>query len=262
MSTSEAPHAPNSAPASGFSAKFSHTLRSLEAAQKPGIGVPAYTRWVNRRVARYFAAAAVALGITPNGVTAISAACSAAGLIVLITCPPSVGVGICVALLFALGYGLDSADGQVARVTGASSPAGEWLDHVVDSIRVPSVHMATLLSFLLYPAHYSFTGSSAFNGWIIAMPMIFTALTAGHFMSQILAEQLRNNRKTAAPPTGGPLRSFIKLHMDAGTLCWIYIFVGFGPVFVIVYALLLLANAATVLLSMRRKYVSLVTPAE
>lgn len=122
MSTSEAPHTPNSAPASGFSAKFSHTLRSLEAAQKPGIGVPAYTRWVNRRVARYFAAAAVALGITPNGVTAISAACSAAGLVVLITCPPSVGVGICVALLFALGYGLDSADGQVARVTGASSP--------------------------------------------------------------------------------------------------------------------------------------------
>lgn len=50
--------------------------------------------------------------------------------------------------------------------------------------------------------------------------------------------------------------------MDAGTLCWIYIFVGFGPVFVIVYALLLLANAATVLLSMRRKYVSLATPAE
>lgn len=122
MSTSEAPHTPNSTPSSGFAATFSNTLRSLEAAQKPGIGVPAYTRWVNRRVARYFAAAAVALGITPNGVTAISAACSAAGLIVLIVCPPSVGVGICVALLFALGYGLDSADGQVARVTGASSP--------------------------------------------------------------------------------------------------------------------------------------------
>ncbi len=201
MSTSEAPHTPNSTPSSGFAATFSSTLRSLEAAQKPGIGVPAYTRWVNRRVARYFAAAAV-------------------------------------------------------------SPAGEWLDHVVDSIRVPSVHMATLLSFFLYPAHYSFSGSHAFNGWLIAMPMIFTALTAGHFMSQILAEQLRNNRKTAAPPTGGPLRSFVNLHMDAGTLCWIYIFLGFGPLFVVVYALLLLANAATILVSMRRKYVSLSTPAE
>ena len=115
MSTPEAPHNPTSAPASGFAATFSQTLRSLEAAQKPGIGVPAYTRWVNRRVARYFAAVAVALGITPNGVTAISAMCSAAGLVVLITCPPTIGVGICVALLFALGYGLDSADGQVAR---------------------------------------------------------------------------------------------------------------------------------------------------
>jgi len=34
---------------------FSDTLRALEQAQKPGIGVPAYTRWVNRRIARYFA---------------------------------------------------------------------------------------------------------------------------------------------------------------------------------------------------------------
>ena len=51
------------------------------------------------------------------------------------------------------------------------------------------------------------------------------------------------------------------LHMDAGTLCWIYIFWGFGVLFVFVYALLFLANAATVLLSMRRKYVTLATPA-
>ncbi|OAX67752.1 hypothetical protein A5N15_01010 [Rothia kristinae] len=45
------------------------------------------------------------------------------------------------ALLFALGYAMDSADGQVARVTGASSPGGEWLDHVVDSVRVPAIHL-------------------------------------------------------------------------------------------------------------------------
>ena len=58
------------------------------------------------------------------------------------------------------------------------------------------------------------------------MPMIFTALTAGHFMSQTLAEQLRNNRKDRCSPSGGPLRSFINLHMDAGTsagftFCWL-----------------------------------------
>ena len=215
---------------------FAETLTALERAQKPGHGVPAYTRWVNRRVARYFAAAAVAMGITPNGVTAISAVCSAAGILTLLLAPPTALTALAVALLFALGYGLDSADGQVARVTGASSPAGEWLDHVVDSIRVPS-------------------------GWSLWwLPMAFTVLTAGHFMSQILAEQLRNNRKTAAPSTGGTMRSFINLHMDAGTLCWIFIVWGFGPLFVVIYALLFAANAATVLLSMRRKYVTLSTP--
>jgi len=149
-------------------------------------------------------------------------------------------------------------------VTGASSPAGEWLDHVVDSMRVPTVHLATLVGFIRFPEYFSasHTTDGFPGGWILwALPMAFTVLTAGHFMSQILAEQLRKNRKTAAPSTGGNLRSFINLHMDAGTLCWIYIFWGFGVLFVFVYALLFLANAATVLLSMRRKYVTLATPA-
>jgi CDP-alcohol phosphatidyltransferase family protein len=242
---------------------FAETLTALERAQKPGHGVPAYTRWINRRVARYFAAAAVAMGITPNGVTAISAVCSAAGILTLLLAPPTALTALAVALLFALGYGLDSADGQVARVTGASSPAGEWLDHVVDSIRVPCIHLAALVGFIRYPQHFSLTGAAdGFpSGWSLWwLPMAFTVLTAGHFMSQILAEQLRNNRKTAAPSTGGTMRSFINLHMDAGTLCWIFIVWGFGPLFVVVYALLFAANAATVLLSMRRKYVTLSTP--
>ncbi len=139
---------------------FAETLTALERAQKPGHGVPAYTRWVNRRVARYFAAAAVAMGITPNGVTAISAVCSAAGILTLLLAPPTALTALAVALLFALGYGLDSADGQVARVTGASSPAGEWLDHVVDSIRVPCIHLAALVGFIRYPQHFSLTGAA------------------------------------------------------------------------------------------------------
>ncbi|QRZ61173.1 CDP-alcohol phosphatidyltransferase family protein [Rothia sp. ZJ932] len=231
---------------------FKDTLAALNSAQKPGIGVPAYTRWVNRHVARVFAAAAVKFGITPNGVTAISAGFSALGLLVLLFAAPTVVTGFLVALLFALGYALDSADGQVARVTGASSPAGEWLDHVVDSVRVPSVHLAVLVGFVRYSEHWAFTGWQLW--WL---PMAFTVVTVGHFMSQILAEQLRNNRKTAAPPTGGPLRSFVNLHMDAGTLCWIFVFWGFGLGFIVVYGVLFAGNLLTVLVSMRRKYISL-----
>ena len=53
---------------------------------------------------------------------------------------------------------------------------------------------------------------------------------------------------------------FIHMQLDEGTICWIFIEWGFGPLFVVVYALLFAANAATVLLSMRRKYVTLSTP--
>lgn len=235
---------------------FRETLKQLNSAQKSGAGVPAYTRWVNRRVARVFAAAAVKVGLGPNGVTALSASVSVLGMLLMVFLPPSLLQGLGVALLFALGYALDSADGQVARVTGASSPAGEWLDHVVDAMRTPAMHLTILVGFIKYPAAFPFTGWQLW--WL---PLAFTVLVTGHFMSQILAEQLRNNRGTAAPAAGGTLRSFVNLHMDAGTFCWIFIFWGTGLGFVLAYGLLFAANAATVLLSMRRKFVTLVQPA-
>lgn len=235
---------------------FSQTLAHLNAAQKPGDGVPAYTRWVNRRVARVFAASAVALGIGPNGVTFISAAVSTVGIILMWVFPPSILLGIVVALCLALGYALDSADGQVARVTGASSPAGEWLDHVVDSIRTPLIHASVIASLILHP------GAWPNWNWFWVLPLAYMILTAGQFMSQILAEQLRKTHGAKGPATGGALRSFINLHTDAGTLCWIFIFWGFGAFFCIVYILLFAANAATVALSMRRKYISLSRPQE
>lgn len=234
---------------------FREVLSELNGAQKPGVGVPAYTRWVNRRVARVFAAAAVSLGWGPNVVTTVSAGFSAVAIAGLLFLPPTVWTGVLVAVLFAVGYALDSADGQVARVTGASSPAGEWLDHVVDAVRVPTIHLAVAAGYLRFTEHFPHAG------WGIAwMPLLFCVAGVGHFMSQILAEQLRTRRGTSAPSSGGTLRSFLNLHMDAGTLCWIFLFWGFGGLFEILYGLLLAANLATTALSMRRKYVSLSTP--
>ena len=52
----------------GWTGRFRDAFSALNAAQKPGMGVPAYTRWVNRRLGRYAAAAAYALRWTPNAV--------------------------------------------------------------------------------------------------------------------------------------------------------------------------------------------------
>lgn len=239
---------------SASSRGFRETLSHLNSAQKSGIGVPAYTRWVNRRVARIFAAGAVKFGITPNGVTAVSAFTSLLAMVLMVTVQPSLAVGALAAFLFALGYALDSADGQVARVTGKSSPAGEWLDHVVDAMRTPAMHLTILIGFIKYSDSWPVTGWSLW--WL---PLAFSVLMTGHFMSQILAEQLRKKYAAPEPPSGGNLRSFINLHMDSGTFCWLFILWGTGWGFLIAYGFLFLSNAATVLLSMRRKFVSLNT---
>lgn len=228
--------------------RYAEALAGLRAAQKPGQGVPAYTRWINRPLARYAAARAAAAGLTPNGVTALSAALSAAGLAVLVAAPPTLVTGVAAAVLLAAGYVLDSADGQVARLTGTGSPAGEWLDHVVDSIRTPAVHLAVAAAVLLHPRPGEFPAAV-----VLVLAALFVLVEVGQFMSQILAEQLRRKDGLAGPATGGTLRSFLNLPTDAGVTCWLFVLWG-TPVFLPAYGALLAALAAISAVSMRRKY--------
>ncbi|MCC9175201.1 CDP-alcohol phosphatidyltransferase family protein [Arthrobacter sp. zg-Y179] len=231
---------------------FRDCLAQLDEAQKPGAGVPAYTRWINRRLARYAAAAAVALRISPNMVTAASAAVSLCGLLLLLLRPPGVITGMAAAVLLAAGYVLDSADGQVARVTGRGGPAGEWLDHVVDSVRTPAVHLAVLGGWALH------TDASRL---MLALPVLYCLLSTGHFMSQILAEQLVRRHRQAGRPEPAPsrLRSFLLLPSDAGVLCWVFACWGNQGGFLIAYGCLFLLNLLAGAASMRRKYRSLVS---
>ena len=249
-------------------ASFGRILEDLKSAQKPGDGVPAYTRWINRGLARGVAALCASWGWSANTVSAVSAAFSFAGLVVLVLLPVAPLTGVLVAILFATGYVLDSADGQVARVTGTGSAVGEWLDHVIDAARTPAVHLSVAIGFVhLY-------GESAWQWWL---PLAYCVVSVSHFMSQILAEQLllplraadaleaqqplpqKNGQQTRHAETSGTGRSFFMLHTDTGTFCWIFLAWGFAPVFLVLYCLMLAANALTAAVSMHRKYMSLKT---
>ena len=94
-------------------------LAALRGAQKPPRGTAAYSRHINRPVARHVAAVLHRLHVTPNQATAISALLSATGLILLATLPPTLLVGVSVSLLLAAGYVLDSVDGQLAGCAAA-----------------------------------------------------------------------------------------------------------------------------------------------
>jgi phosphatidylglycerophosphate synthase len=231
----------------GSPRRFRANLQALQSAQKSGAGVPAYTRWVNRRLARSAAALAHTLGLSPNAVTAVSAAVSAAGLVALIALPAGPLTGVLVAALLAVGYLLDSADGQVARLSGTSSMAGEWLDHVVDAIRTPAIHLAVLVALLL---------RDGATPSLFVLPLLFAVLSAGQFMSQILAEQL-GGREAAKVGGTGVKQSFVLLPTDTGVLCWSFVLWGSLPLFAVGYGALLALNVLHTGVSMRRKYVRL-----
>lgn len=227
---------------------FREHLSDLSRAQKSGAGVPAYTRWINRRLARGIAAAATAAGMTPNAVTMLSAMFSAAGLAVMLMFGPSWWSALLTGLLLATGYVFDSADGQVARLTGASSPAGEWLDHVVDAIRTPAIHLTVAVSVMLHRSDLL---------WLAIISLCFTVLSVGQFMSQILAEQLVRNTGGEEPERGGTRKSLLLLPTDTGVVCWSFALWMLPPLFAVVYTVLFAIALVHSAASMRRKYLKL-----
>lgn len=234
---------------------FSAAHGRLTSAQKPGPGVPAYTRWVNRRAGRVLAAACYTLGMRPDGVTLLSGAVSLVGIALLALAPVTPAIVTLVVLLLLLAYALDSADGQVARLTGTSSPAGEWLDHVVDAARLPAFHLAVAAA--LYR-----TGSG--EAWPVILGVGFALLASTWFFAQILAGQLAgrpDHSHAQAEGQGRPLApawvSFAKLPSDIGTL---YLLVGLLPwreLFLAGYLALFAYSAALASVALRRRYLEL-----
>lgn len=122
-------------------------LRELRGAQKSSKGVSLYSRYVNRPAGRLLAAGAYRAGLTPNQVTMISALFTFSSIVAVALVEPSWWLGVAVYAGLVVGFAFDSADGQLARLTGRGGPDGEWLDHVVDCAKMILVHSAVLISF-------------------------------------------------------------------------------------------------------------------
>jgi phosphatidylglycerophosphate synthase len=229
---------------------FSASYRQLRRAQKNTPGAPAYSLYVNRPLGRVLAAAAHQVGLTPNQVTYLSALCSLVGIVLLALLPPTwlTGVGVCVALV--LGYALDSADGQLARLRGGGSAVGEWLDHMIDSAKVSSVHLAVLIAFF----RHNPLGSTV---WLL-VPLVFTVVSAVHFFGMILVDQLvriARARSGSPPPprvSPSPLRTLLKIPTDYGVLCLIFLLLGAPVVFFGAYSLLALGSTGYLVLVLRK----------
>lgn len=224
---------------------FRATLARMSAAQKPGRGAPPYSRWINRRMGRVIAAAAYTVGATPNGVTAASAALTTAGILLIALVEPVWWLGLAIAAFLVLGYAFDAADGQLARLRGGGSRAGEWLDHMVDVTKTCVLHAVVLISF------YRFGGipSEAF----LLIPLGYLTVSIVLFFGIMLVDQLRraaaSTATAAAPATGGSglLQTLVALPADYGILCLTFLLFGWRPLFLIAYTLLFAAHTVVLL---------------
>ncbi|MFJ8588900.1 CDP-alcohol phosphatidyltransferase family protein [Streptomyces sp. NPDC093595] len=217
---------------------FSSALRQLSEMQKPPRGVSLYARFVNRPAGRLLAATAHRAGLSPNHVTAVSALITFGAITAIAVHPPSPALGQGVTLALLLGFALDSADGQLARLHRSASLSGEWFDHVMDCAKLLGVHAAVLISF------YRFFDLPRPALLLIPIAFQFTAVLL--FFGGILAEQLRGRRGgPVAPPSA--LRGMALLPVDYGLLCLSFLFLGSQRLFLALY--LTLFTAHVVLLS-------------
>lgn len=219
---------------------FAETHRLLAASQKGHArGAPGYSVYVNRRLGRVLAAAAFRWGWSPNHVTMVSALHTFTGIALLVVLPVEWWSGLLVALLLVLGYAYDSADGQVARLRGGGSLAGEWLDHFVDALKIATLHLAVLVALWLHTPYRD-------SIWLL-VPLVFSVVGVVTFFGMLLNDLLKGKvgvHSTHVRGGGTFWRSMLLLPTDFGLLCLVFALWGWTTGFLWVYAALALANAA------------------
>lgn len=232
--------------------------RLATGARKSDRGAGGYSRWVNRPFGRQLAALAYLGGLTPNQVSIISAACTYAALALVPTVRPSWPIAVVIAALLVIGYALDSADGQVARLTGLGSPAGEWLDHVFDALKISAFHLVIAICWfrfydlghaglLLIPLGYSFVATA-----------FYFAITLSDMLRRVA--RLKDGEPDAATASVDPneaapvLRSLIVLPNDYGLLALAMVLLPLHRTFEVVYTVLFAANAFFLLAGCVRWY--------
>ena len=233
-------------------------MSRLKQAQKSSKGAAAYSRYVNRPLGRPLAATAYVIGMTPTQVTMVSALCTLSGVALIALLTPTVWSSVLVAVLLVLGYALDSADGQLARLTGTGSLAGEWLDHFFDSLKLATIHLAVLVCWFRF---YEID-----EVWLL-VPLAFAAIANTFFFGIMAADFLRRIHRLQAPVAApeapreawrsGSLYSLAVIPTDYGFLSLSFVLLWWQPGFMVVYTVLAAINALMLLLAAMRWYRSI-----
>lgn len=189
-----------------------------------------WTRWISYRIGAFVTLALLPTRLTPNHVTLLGLALSAVGAgVVTATAshvdPPLVVV---VLLTWQLAFGLDCADGLLARTRATSSAFGAWLDQLADF--VGHILITGSLTFAVV-LNLSVDSTSA---------VLLTATITGASTLQIFATSQRDV-SFGAQPKGASVRGRMRLFLpaihlvDYGLFLFVSAVLLLVPVWLLVY---------------------------
>jgi phosphatidylglycerophosphate synthase len=171
-----------------------------------------FTETVNQRIGAWLCVGAERAGWPPSALTLANLVLGlAAAALVVAFAPamaagtvPAAAVGLVALVLWHLAYSLDCADGQLARVTGRTSPAGARLDILCD--------VALQISLVAAVASVAHAYSPHEPTWIVAS-------FAGTWMVNLVTSALQQGETAASLVTSrSPAVRLIKLVRDYGAV--------------------------------------------
>lgn len=230
---------------------FTEARQELSKHQKTSRGAPPYSRFVNRPLGRLLAAIAFAVGLSPNQITLLSAACSGIAIAAIAAIEPSIPIAVVVVGLLVLGYALDSADGQLARLRGGGSRAGEWLDHTVDVAKITALHLAIAVSLHRF-------GSLSSDTWLL-VPLGFTVTAVVLFFSWILRDLMlagtdhSTNRRDDGNKAS-PMMSLARALEDYGVLMLVILALPWTSTFLASYGVLFAWSVLMLAVALPRRF--------
>lgn len=231
--------------------------RLKSSAGRSSRGAAGYTRWINRWIGRHIAAFGYLHGMTPNQMTVLSGVLTLPTLLAIALVRPSWPTSILITAVLLVGYTFDSADGQLARLRGSGSLAGEYFDHCVDAVKTSTVHLMILIAW------YRFYDLS--HPALLLIPLIFAVVHPVFFFSLMLSDSLKARTSAAgapAVPSAEPapiLPSIVVLPNDWGVMCICLALLPAVGLFIGAYTALLAANTLFLVVGLIRWYRRLLT---
>ena len=161
--------------------------------------------------------------ITPNRITAVAFALGLTSAATFARATP--GWLVAGAVLFHLSFVVDCVDGKIARLNGTGSPAGMWLDFVLDRVKV------LICAAALFGGQFARTGDLAvlIAGSAVVVLDLFRYVNSAQ-MGQVYAviHGVGAPPKPARGPRAALLRRRVRAHLVSGIEFEMFVFIV-GP---------------------------------